>query len=60
MMFALFCLSITLIVVFVDAMCCVALERQFVWQNSILFALFWPITVILFIIAAARYEGDEK
>jgi len=53
-MFFLFIICMTVFTMYVDAICCMSVKHRYNWKTSMLSALFWPVTLIIVIIAVVK------
>lgn len=57
-MFVLFMLIIALVVLYIDALICLAVKHKFNWKLSVISAIFWPITLIVVIASIVKETKD--
>lgn len=57
-MFVLFMLIIALVVLYIDALICLAVKHKFNWKLSVISAIFWPITLVVVITAIVKETKD--
>ena len=57
-MFFILYLAISLIVVYIDSVACLAVEHKFNFKFSIVSALLWPITCVLVIYKVIEHQKD--
>lgn len=53
-------LAISLLVVYVDSVACLAVEHPFKLKVSLVSALFWPVTCPLVIYAVNKHQKEVK
>lgn len=50
--------TITLLVVYIDSVACLAVEHKFNFKLSIVSALLWPITCVLVVYKVIEHQKD--
>lgn len=57
-MFILFCICMTILTMYIDALTCISCKHKYSWKGSMVSALFWPITLIVVIVAVVKETKD--
>jgi hypothetical protein len=53
-------LAISLLVVYIDSVACLAVEHNFNWKVSLISALVWPISCIVVIYKVTEHQKDKS
>lgn len=59
-MFVIVYLAISLLVVYIDSIACLAVEHKFNWKVSVVSALLWPVTCPIVIYTVTKHQKENK